>query len=202
MKKYFLILFFNSLFAAENFEAIDIAKPSYGAKSSSKNIIDNDKITAEDITTFTVKFPAMAKLNEIELKFVPANGKIIFKAIKGNEQVTLCQVNITEKDVGIKIPTDKDDEYLEIQVEWIPKIPNQKLTVREFSAITLDKQTIFLYKEIANTIQNNLFNNKNSEAAGSQTSVETTSTNNTKTVSAQLPTEFTISNASLTSGGK
>lgn len=194
MKKYLLIFLFVSLFAAEKPETIDIAKINYGAKSSSKNIIDNDKSTAEDITSFTVKFPSRAKLDEIELKFVPANGKIIFKAIKGNKEVILGKVDITEKDTAIKFSTEKDDEYLEIKIEWIPKILNQKLTVREFSAVTSDKDTIYLYKEIANSIQKNSFDSKISEAAGADTA---TTQNEISTVTAKLPVEFTVSPANV-----
>lgn len=194
MKKYLLIFLFVSLFAAEKPETIDIAKINYGAKSSSKNIIDNDKSTAEDITSFTVKFPSRAKLDEIELKFVPANGKIIFKAIKGNREVILGKVDITEKDTAIKFSTEKDDEYLEIKIEWIPKILNQKLTVREFSAVTSDKDTIYLYKEIANSIQKNSFDSKISEAAGADTA---TTQNEISTVTAKLPVEFTVSPANV-----
>lgn len=194
MKKYLLIFLFVSLFAAEKPETIDIAKINYGAKSSSKNIIDNDKSTAEDITSFTVKFPSRAKLDEIELKFVPANGKIIFKAIKGNKEVILGKVDITEKDTAIKFSTEKDDEYLEIKIEWIPKILNQKLTVREFSAVTSDKDTIYLYKEIANSIQKNSFDSKISEAAGADAA---TTQNEISTVTAKLPVEFTVSPANV-----
>lgn len=194
MKKYFFLLVCVSLFAAENIETIDIAKVSYGAKSASKNIIDNDKSTAEDITNFTIKFPSRAKLDEIELKFVPADGKIIFKAIKGDKEVVLRQVDITEKDAAIKFSTDKEEEYLEIKIEWIPKIPNQKLTVREFGAITSDKDTIYLYKEIANSIQKNYFDSKMSEAAGSEAPK---SAPVSKTIEANLPTEFTISRSNL-----
>lgn len=206
MKKFWLFLFISSaLISAETpTEVLDIAKTDFGSKALSKKIIDNDPNTVEEITSFNVKFPANAKLDKVEIKFVPTKGKVRFKAIKNGKEVLLHESDVTEKDEGVSFTPSDKDEYIEIKVEWIPNDPKEaKLMVREFSALTADKATVAAFREIASSVATAQVNAAmRNDAAGAETTATTTTTTNIATVPVQLPTEFTISNASLTSGGK
>jgi hypothetical protein len=177
-------------------EVIDIAKTDFGSKALSKKIIDNDPNTVESVTSFNVKFPINAKLDKVEIKFVPSNGKVRFKAIKDGKEILIYESDITEKDESVSfVPNDKD-QFLEIKVEWIPNNPTEaKLMVREFSALTSDKATVATFREIAvNVAKDGVNANTRSDSAGAEVSA---AINNTNAVPIKLPTEYAVSSATL-----
>ena len=205
MKKLYLFLLLCSTLVSADApkEVIDIAKTDFGSQSVSKNIIDNDPNSVAAVSSFSVKFPANAKLDKVEIKFVPSNGKVRFKAIKDGKEVLLYESDVTEKDEKVSFTPNDKEQFLEIKVEWIPNDPKEtKLLVRDFSAITTDKATVETFRQIATTVATAQTTPiARSDAAGAETTTTTTTTN-TATVPVQLPTEFTISAASLTSTGK
>lgn len=194
MKNILLFILMTSLvFAAEkniNVE-LNIAKKEYGAKSEAINVVDNDHNTASRVEKFTVKFATDTKLDKIDLKFVPANGKLVFKTKINNKEYVIHDANITEDDDYLSFILKDDNEYGEITVEWTPKDSREKLEVREFGAYISDKEMVTLYKQVAQFITKNITpESKISEVAGAET---TTTTERNMIIPTKLPTEYVIS---------
>lgn len=183
------------VFAAEksvNLE-LNIAKKEYGAKSEAINVVDNDHNTASRVEKFTVKFATDTRLDKVDMKIVPANGKLIFKTKVNNKEVVLNETSITENDEYVFFILKDDNEYGEITVEWIPKDPREKLEVREFGAYISDKEMIRLYKQVAQFIAKNVTpESKISEAAGAEITI---STERNMIIPVKLPTEYVVSPA-------
>jgi hypothetical protein len=197
MNKIILFLTLGSIsLAASKDVQLDIAKIEYGARSETKQVVDNDIKTFEKIDRFVVRFATETKIDKIDLKINPARGKLTFKTIQNGKEKFLNEIETSDKDGYVYFTLKTEEEYDDIIVEWVPNEEGKKLEVKEFGAYTSDKDMITLFNQIKTFLAKNATPEAkiSNEAAGSET---LTTTERNMIVPVKLPTEYTISPARI-----
>ena len=185
--------------AAEDVQELNVAKLDYGAIATSNKLIDNSTKTELGINDFSVILPVETKLHKLELKMKPVKGKLVFKIYKEGKTTVLNEVETNEESEYVKFEFEEKN-VTTIVVEWKPEDGKTQLVVQEFGAFTKNLSDINRYvNEIRPSLPAALTTNvqTSNEAAGSSTVTTTTQTVEVKTVPTVLPTEFTISAASI-----
>jgi hypothetical protein len=185
--------------AAEDVKELNVAKLDYGAIATSNKLIDNSEKTELKTKDFSIILPVETKLHKIELKMKPIEGKLVFKAYKDGKTTVLAEIE-TDKEKDLVKFEFQEKNISTIVVEWIPADGKSQIVVQEFGAFTKNVSDINRYvNEIRPSLPAALTTNvqTSNEVAGASTTTTTTQTVEVKTVPTILPTEFTISAASI-----
>jgi hypothetical protein len=174
MKKLFLFLIISVCsFAAET---INVANEDFGS------------LTKYDTNLVEVKLPTETNVQEIVLRFNPNKGKIVVLSKEGKNKKEIASVvlNGTEEETTFKL---QKIFLKDVEVIFIPENINAPLKLKSYAFNVFDQRTIQLYTSIQKS-------QSSSTAAGA--SAETiVPFSIPQTVPANLPTEYTISRASL-----
>lgn len=173
MRKIFLFLLFSSYVLAQ--DIINVATEDYGA------------LTTKDKNSVEIKLPIETNVNEIQLYFKPNKGKIVVLKKDGKDEKEVASVFLSGKEEEAKFKLQK--LFLkDVRIIFVPEDDTKPLVLNNYMFNVVDAKAIQVYTSIQKV-------NLNDTSAGS--SAPEPSPFTAPVVPTTLPTEFTISRASL-----